>query len=87
MLVDTVREQNGESAFEIVEMIRQISLRYHRDDDEPAKRELKEILNRLDPVQTLDVIRAFSCFSRDAKTQQRIHSKHESITSVCPLTA
>ncbi len=73
LLGDTVREQNGDATFEIVEMIRQISLRYHRDDDEPAKRELEEILNRLGPVQAVDVIRAFSLFSHLANIAEDLH--------------
>ncbi|MBC8267757.1 MAG: phosphoenolpyruvate carboxylase [Rhodospirillaceae bacterium] len=73
LLGNTVREQNGEDAFEIVEMIRQISVRYHRDDDEPAKKELEEILKRLDPKEAVDVIRAFSLFSHLANIAEDLH--------------
>ncbi|NQV48570.1 MAG: phosphoenolpyruvate carboxylase [Rhodospirillaceae bacterium] len=73
LLGDTVRKQNGEAAFEIVEMIRQISLRYHRNDDAPARQELENILNSLDPVQAVDVIRAFSLFSHLANIAEDLH--------------
>ena len=33
ILGDTVREQEGEEVFAIVERIRQKSIRFHRDDD------------------------------------------------------
>ena len=73
LLGNTVRGQNGEAAFEIVEMIRQISVRYHRDDDEPAKRELEDILKQLDPKEAVDVIRAFSLFSHLANIAEDLH--------------
>ncbi len=73
LLGDTVRAQNGEAAFDIVEVIRQTSVRYHRDDDEPAKRELEEILNRLDTDQSVDVVRAFSLFSHLANIAEDQH--------------
>ncbi|HER26582.1 MAG TPA: phosphoenolpyruvate carboxylase, partial [Rhodospirillales bacterium] len=73
LLGDTVRRQNGVTAFETVEMIRQISLSYHRHDDEPARRDLKRILTGLDPVQAVDVIRAFSLFSHLANIAEDLH--------------
>lgn len=73
LLGDAVREQNGEATFEIVEMIRQTSVRFHRDDDEPAKQELQELLNRLDPKETVDVVRAFSLFSHLANIAEDLH--------------
>jgi len=73
VLGNTVRIQNGDAAFEIVERIRQTSVRYHRDDDEPAKKELEKILKRLDPKQAVDVIRAFSLFSHLANIAEDLH--------------
>ena len=45
ILGDTVREQEGEAAFEIVERIRQTSIRFHRDDEEAARHDLETTLN------------------------------------------
>jgi phosphoenolpyruvate carboxylase len=73
LLGNTVREQNGEATFQIVEMIRQTSVRFHRDNDEPAKQELQELLNRLDPKETVDVVRAFSLFSHLANIAEDLH--------------
>ena len=39
ILGDTVRDQEGAAVFDLVERIRQTSLRFHRDNDEPARRE------------------------------------------------
>ena len=42
ILGDTVREQEGEEVFDLVERIRQTSIRFHRDDDVTARRELED---------------------------------------------
>ena len=63
ILGDTVREQEGAGVFEIVERIRQASIRFHRDNEVGARRELEAILDSLDSVQTLSIVRAFSYFS------------------------
>ena len=49
LLGDCVREQEGENIFDIIENIRQTSIRFYRDDDGSAKRELENFLNALDP--------------------------------------
>ncbi|MGF7173910.1 phosphoenolpyruvate carboxylase [Azospirillum doebereinerae] len=63
ILGDTVRSQEGEAVFDIVERIRQTSIRFHRDEDQGARRELEGILNSLSPPQTARVVRAYSFFS------------------------
>ncbi len=73
ILGDTVRAQKGEAAFDIVENIRQTSVRFHRDDDAPAKHELEEILNQLDAEQSVNVVRAFSLFSHLANIAEDQH--------------
>ena len=47
MLGDTVRDQEGADVFDLVERIRQTSIRFHRDDDKPARRELEVILDSM----------------------------------------
>ena len=73
LLGDTVREQNGQATFDVVEAIRQTSVRYHRDDDEPAKLELEGILNGLDGKLAVEVVRAFSLFSHLANIAEDQH--------------
>jgi phosphoenolpyruvate carboxylase len=63
ILGDTVREQEGVEVFDLVERIRQTSIRFHRDDDRPARRELENILNGMSTDETLLIVRAFSYFS------------------------
>ena len=63
ILGDTVRDQEGAAAFDLVERIRQTSIRFHRDDDRPARRELEVILDGMSISETVRIVRAFSYFS------------------------
>src|SRR5215510_11387675 len=76
ILGDTVRDQEGADVFDLVERIRQTSIRFHRDDDEPARRELELILDSMSISQTVRIVRAFSYFSHLANIaddQNNIH--------------
>ena len=53
ILGDTVREQEGEETFDLVEQIRQASIRFHRHNEVGARRELEAILDSLSADQTL----------------------------------
>lgn len=63
LLGDTVRAQEGEAVFDLVETIRQSSIRFRRHEDHAARRELEATLDSLSRDQTIDVVRAFSYFS------------------------
>ena len=63
ILGDTVREQEGEEIFGLVEQIRQASIRFHRNNEPAARRELEATLDSLSAEQTLAIVRAFSYFS------------------------
>jgi phosphoenolpyruvate carboxylase len=63
MLGDTVREQEGQEVFDLVELIRQTSVRFHRDGDETARHRLEAILESLTPTQSVQIVRAYSYFS------------------------
>ncbi|MFL6818690.1 MAG: phosphoenolpyruvate carboxylase [Bradyrhizobium sp.] len=63
ILGDTVRDQEGDDVFDLVERIRQTSIRFHRDDDRPARRELESILDSMSTSETVLIVRAFSYFS------------------------
>jgi len=63
ILGDTVRDQEGADVFDLVERIRQTSIRFHRDNDLPARRELELILDSMSTSQTVRIVRAFSYFS------------------------
>src|SRR3984885_1942425 len=63
ILGDTVRDQEGADAFDLVERIRQTSIRFHRDEDRLARRELETILDGMSISETVRIVRAFSYFS------------------------
>ena len=73
ILGDTLREQEGEGVFDLIERTRQNAIRFRRDRDPDAKRELEETLNKLDPVRTIAVVRAFSYFSQLANIAEDQH--------------
>src|SRR5262252_4186156 len=63
ILGDTVRDQEGDDVFDLVERIRQTSIRFHRDEDRLARRELEQILDGMSTSETVRIVRAFSYFS------------------------
>jgi phosphoenolpyruvate carboxylase len=73
LLGDTVREQEGAAIFDIVERIRQASIRFHRDGEMGARRELEAILDSLSADQTLVIVRAYSYFSHLANIAEDQH--------------
>ena len=62
VLGDTVREQEGEAVFDIVERVRQTAVRFARDGDPTARAELASLLDPLPGDTTQAVVRAFSYF-------------------------
>ncbi|MGH6982958.1 MAG: phosphoenolpyruvate carboxylase [Stellaceae bacterium] len=73
ILGETLRAQEGEAIFEIVERIRRSSIRFHRDADEAARGELETTLNRLTRDETTRVIRSFTYFSHLANLAEDQH--------------
>ena len=73
VLGDTVRDQQGEAVFGLIERIRQTSVRFRRDDDRAARIELEGILDALSREQTIQVVRAFSYFSHLANIAEDQH--------------
>ena len=63
ILGDTVRDQEGADVFDLVERIRQTSIRFHRDEDSSARRELETILDGMSISETVRIVRAFTYFS------------------------
>ncbi|MFZ4529088.1 MAG: phosphoenolpyruvate carboxylase [Undibacterium curvum] len=63
LLGDTVRNQHGDEVFDLIEQVRQNSVRFRRDADQAARAELESTLDSLTNDQTTQVIRAFSYFS------------------------
>ncbi|SFW28026.1 phosphoenolpyruvate carboxylase [Nitrosovibrio sp. Nv17] len=73
ILGDTLREQEGEATFDLVENIRQTAVRFRRDQDPSARQKLDEILNQLSSKATVAVVRAFSHFSQLSNIAEDMH--------------
>jgi phosphoenolpyruvate carboxylase len=73
ILGDVIREQEGVSAYELVEQVRKLSVAFRRDADEEADKALKKLLKSLSGDQTVSVIRAFTYFSHLANLAEDRH--------------
>lgn len=73
LLGDTVREREGGATFNLVERIRQLAIRFRRDDDIEAQQALERLVSELDAEQTLVVIRAFGFFSQLSNVAEDQH--------------
>src|SRR5260221_4845153 len=73
ILGDTVRAQEGEAVFELVEHIRRTGVQFHRDADQTARQELQAILSGLSTDQANRIIRAFGYFSHLANIAEDQH--------------
>ena len=62
ILGDTLRQQEGEAIFDLVEQVRQTAVRFARENDPAARAELAALLDPLHPDQARIVVRAFSYF-------------------------
>src|ERR1700727_46085 len=71
ILGDTVREQNGDEVFDLVERARRASFRVRRSEIERA--EVAELFAGIDIHQAIPVIRAFSHFALLANVAEDIH--------------
>ncbi|RXZ38996.1 phosphoenolpyruvate carboxylase [Oxalobacteraceae bacterium CAVE-383] len=73
LLGDVLREQEGEAVYNVVETIRQTAVRFRRDADAVAAKELDKLLKNLTRDQTNSVVRAFSYFSHLANIAEDQH--------------
>ena len=74
LLGETIREQEGDDAFETVETVRQLAVRFRRDGDAQARNKLVKRLNALSRDRTVSVVRAFSYFSHLANIAEDVHA-------------
>ena len=73
LLGDTVREQEGDAVFALVERIRQTSIRFDRELDPQARAELEDLLDGLPRDAMISVVRAFSYFLHLANIAEDQH--------------
>jgi phosphoenolpyruvate carboxylase len=73
ILGDTVRVQEGDEVFELVEHIRRTGVQFHRNADQAARQELQTIMSSLPTDRALSIIRAFGYFSHLANIAEDQH--------------
>ncbi|KQV84863.1 phosphoenolpyruvate carboxylase [Massilia sp. Root351] len=73
LLGDVLRAQEGEDVYAVVETIRQTAVRFRREADAGAAKELDGMLKILTREQTISVVRAFSYFSHLANIAEDQH--------------
>jgi len=73
LLGDTLREQEGDETFNLIESVRHTAVRFRRDGDEQARAELQAMLCGLSHDATVLVVRAFTYFSQLSNIAEDLH--------------
>src|SRR5512145_861276 len=73
ILGDTLREQEGEETFQLIENVRRAAVRFRKTQDERDGEALERLLDALSPAETLAVVRAFSYFSQLTNIAEDLH--------------
>ena len=73
ILGDTLREQEGEESFQLIETVRRAAVRFRKTQDDRDRVQLEQTLDALSPSETLVVVRAFSYFSQLSNIAEDLH--------------
>lgn len=73
ILGDTLREQEGEETFLLIENVRRAAVRFRKTQDDSDGEQLEQTLDALTPTETLAVVRAFSYFSQLTNIAEDLH--------------
>jgi phosphoenolpyruvate carboxylase len=73
ILGDTLREQEGEETFQLIESVRRAAVNFRKTQDERDGEKLEQMLDALSPAETLAVVRAFSYFSQLTNIAEDLH--------------
>jgi phosphoenolpyruvate carboxylase len=73
ILGDTLREQEGEASFQLIENVRRAAVRFRKTQDDRDRTQLEQTLDALSPSEALVVVRAFSYFSQLSNIAEDLH--------------
>ncbi len=73
LLGDTLREQEGDAVFELVESVRRAAVRFAREGNADDRAALHELLDDLPEATMLSVVRAFTYFLQLANIAEDAH--------------
>jgi phosphoenolpyruvate carboxylase len=74
ILGETLREQEGEASFQLIENVRSSAVRFRKTQDDRDRVTLEQTLDALSPSETLVVVRAFSYFSQLSSIAEDLHN-------------
>jgi len=69
---DLIREQGGDTLFELVESARLRSIRRREENEKPGE-ELADLVRGLEPSLAMEVIRSFSTYFQMVNTAEKVH--------------
>ena len=73
ILGETLREQEGEASYQLIENVRRAAVRFRKTQDDRDRVQLEQTLDALSPSETLVVVRAFSYFSQLSNIAEDLH--------------
>jgi len=73
ILGETLREQEGQASYDLIENVRRAAVRFRKTQDERDRIELDKTLDAMSPSETLVVVRAFSYFSQLSNIAEDLH--------------
>jgi len=73
ILGDTLREQEGEESFQLIENVRRAAVQFRKTQDDRDRVQLEKTLDALSPSEALVVVRAFSYFSQLTNIAEDLH--------------
>ena len=73
ILGDTLREQEGDKTFDLIENVRRAAVHFRKTHDENDRAVLEQMLDGLSTRDTLSVVRAFSYFSQLSNIAEDLH--------------
>ncbi|HTN94870.1 MAG TPA: phosphoenolpyruvate carboxylase [Gallionella sp.] len=73
ILGNTLREQEGEETFRLIENVRRAAVRFRKTQDDRDRVQLEQILDALSHSEALLVVRAFSYFSQLSNIAEDLH--------------
>ncbi len=87
ILGDTLREQEGEASYQLIENVRRAAVRFRKTQDDRDRVQLEQTLDSLSPSETLVVVRAFSYFSQLSNIAEDLHHNRRHRTHLKADTA
>ncbi|HUW25459.1 MAG TPA: phosphoenolpyruvate carboxylase [Gallionella sp.] len=70
---DTLREQEGEASFQLIENVRRAAIHFRKTQDDRDREQLGQMLDALSPGEAMVVVRAFSYFSQLSNIAEDLH--------------